>query len=125
MGIDSWSPIGGYDFVNDRVALLPGYTIAPAFTRGTAQLLKGEPEALEQLGSAIKEAAGDLPIVRLVVEVTGGTPSESRVTCQLIYGISDKFDHVDYTGAREELTSHPQFVGRALAELARRRAANG
>ncbi len=112
MGIDSWSPIGGYDFVNDRVALLPGYTIAPAFTRGTAQLLKGE-------------AAGDLPIVRLVVEVTGGTPSESRVTCQLIYGISDKFDHVDYTGAREELTSHPQFVGRALAELARRRAANG
>jgi|GEM_PF-6372826 len=123
MSIESWSPIGGYNFIEDHVTLLPGYTIAPAFNRGTAQLLPGEPDALQAIGTAVKSNAAGVSLMRLVGEVQGGTPSEQRAKFQLIFRAGETTAYVEYAGAREEVTSHPEFIGKTLAELASRRIA--
>lgn len=116
--VNLWKPIGGYDFLQDRVSL-PPHTIAPAYTSRVVQLIEGEPDALQQLGEAIKQAAGDIPLGRLVCEAQGGTAAEPRLHCQLIYGVPGSFDSVDYVGAREELTEHPRLIGETLIEMAR------
>ena len=117
----NWEPLGGYNFAEDRVTLPPGYTIAPAFASGHAQLLEGEPHAFTEVGAAIKWHSA-FPLGRLVCEVSGGTKAEARIHCQLIFGKPGALANVDWMGAREELTAHPEFIGETLAKLASQKA---
>jgi hypothetical protein len=116
--VNHWEPIGGYNFAEDRVTLPAAYTIAPAYAAGSAQLLEGEPAALSEVAGAVRSAAGQIPLVRIVCEASGGTKAEPRIRCQLIYGVSGAVDYVEYMGAREELATHPRIIGINLAELA-------